>query len=145
MKITSHNSKILSDYLINLKSVFVYKCILKLNYENDNTCIVVLNQDNINKEDIFNCLLKINREYNFNVMIGLGSIVNTLNEINESYDNAVDIIKYGDSSNENCIYNFNADMATNNSIYLPIDFQSKLTEFLYLGTKNSIEALIKEI
>lgn len=145
MQIICNNSDALYDYIMHIKKSFINNCVMKVINENEHTCIAILNQNNINNEHITEYLYDIKCEYNLNVMIGLGNIVTTIYDISDSYEQAVNIIKYGNSSNETCIYSYNVDIATNNSIYIPLDFKQKLVENIYLGNRDAIENIIIDI
>ncbi|WP_281815434.1 AraC family transcriptional regulator [Vallitalea longa] len=142
MQMISDDGNTLCDYIAYIKQKLIDECIIKEIYENEYNCIVILNQDNIKEDKIIDCLWDIKCEYDIKAIVGIGNIVTTIYDIGTSYDQAVNIINYGNSSNETGIYKYNVDNATNNSIYIPLDFKQKLVENIYLGNKKAIEDII---
>lgn len=110
---------------------------------------ILLNSDEFTTEKTFDYVYKfkeyINDRVNVFIVAGIGTVCSNISEIRNSYENAVLAIKYGDSSNENCIYEYNTEKGKNCSIYFPIEFESTINDCIYKGSREYLASYIDNI
>lgn len=76
---------------------------------------------------------------------GVSGLCEQIMDLHETYREAALAIEYGDSSRESCVY-MNRDLVeANQSLYMPIEFERKMTECVYVRNYDGIRALIEDI
>ncbi len=123
--------------------------ICKVVYNQQNGCTLILNGDDLNYHRTVSLLLKLQKtvveRYGIFLAFGVSDICEQIMDLHEAYRDAAEAIDCGDSSQENCIYIKRDLTETNQRIYMPIDFERNMTEYVYLRNYDGIRKLIQDV
>ncbi|MEG2381264.1 MAG: hypothetical protein RSB38_06180, partial [Oscillospiraceae bacterium] len=116
---------------VGLGNDFVFKVI----QETHNGCSIILNGDELSYNKTMALILGLQQEYFKETSVfaafGISNICDELMDIHEAYKEAIMAIDHGDSSCESCIYMYRDINNINQNMYLPIDFERRMTEAVY--------------
>ena len=121
----------------------------KVVYNQHDGCTLILNGNDLEDSRILELLLRLQKMYaeNYQVFMafGVSGLCEQIMDLHETYREAALAIEYGDSSRESCVY-MNRDLVeANQSLYMPIEFERKMTECVYVRNYDGIRALIEDI
>lgn len=122
---------------------------VRLVKDNEYGFTIILNFNQFEKDQIltyvYDLQTYIQSKKNIFIAAGIGTICHDMIELRNSYENAILAIKYGDSSNENCIYETNTEAYKSCSIYFPVEFEAAVNYSIYKGNKESLSYYIDDI
>ena len=130
---------------LDLDGDYVWKII----HEHHDSCSIILNGDELSYNKTMAMLLNLQQAYleetGIFIAFGVSNICEQLMDIHEAYKDALMALKQGDSSNESCIYLYQDINPANQSMYMPVEFERKITECIYTRNHEEICNLIEDV
>ena len=121
----------------------------KLVFDTANKGKLILNGNDLNYNKTIALLLNLQQKYmdetEVFIACGISEIYGQIMELRDASLEAERAILYGNSGQESCLYTAQHINVANQSIYIPVEFERKMYEYIYVRDTESICAMIEEV